>query len=515
MSEIFGFLNKNSRLAEVTELGRMSGSERANKEWTDENLGFAFTPSIGLESFSQDLITSPCGNFTLLYDGQTHNFLEFLPALKAKIGSNFPFTESHVILRLLIEFGESVISQLEGAFVLAFWNKCSQKLILAKSQSESKSLFWAQNSDGVVFATNPGFLFRWGIEKNLDQEHLDELFFYRHISGENTIFKGVFRLLSGHIQTWSAKGELEKTELLSRSEKVEHPNTNIRKALGVPFKEEAGNSFKDSGISGKELFEYTRNAIQLNMEPLLDFSIGLQLGYSVKTNNCIGFSEALNPNFESLSADKIFGNRFRYGVFQMLKYFPENWLKSAEYKRLSRFLSFSNPDFHLLSFSNNWFLGDLREMGLRSLNTLTPFRIQILEEAKRLFPMDRLAQLHYLETHTIRKARKEEWTRVIPRNCSASAQEDGSGRLASTANEDFSLSNPFQAIDWNKLILSQPEFRDHLDTLVDSELLRIGWLRYLNVEKLVKDFKSSPQQNSQFIYPIFFHSLWYKMIFSE
>jgi asparagine synthase (glutamine-hydrolysing) len=71
-----------------------------------------------------------------------------------------------------------------------------------------KPLFYSNTTTEFAFASEPKAFFAYGLPKEVDEEHIDELFFYRHVSGENTIFKGIKRILPGHTLLVNNQGEI-------------------------------------------------------------------------------------------------------------------------------------------------------------------------------------------------------------------------------------------------------------------------------------------------------------------
>jgi asparagine synthase (glutamine-hydrolysing) len=71
-----------------------------------------------------------------------------------------------------------------------------------------KPLFYSNTPTEFAFASEPKAFFAYGLPKEVDEEHIDELFFYRHVSGENTIFKGIKRVLPGHAILLNESGEI-------------------------------------------------------------------------------------------------------------------------------------------------------------------------------------------------------------------------------------------------------------------------------------------------------------------
>jgi asparagine synthase (glutamine-hydrolysing) len=141
---------------------------------------------------------SRCGNFVLAFNGEIFNFKTFYPELKAK-GYEFHSTsDTEVLLYLLMEYGISVLSRLNGFFAFSLWNKKEKKILIGRDRFGVKPLFYAENGEEFLFASEPKAIFGVGYPKKIKEENIAELFFFRYISGENTIFEGVYRLLPGH-----------------------------------------------------------------------------------------------------------------------------------------------------------------------------------------------------------------------------------------------------------------------------------------------------------------------------
>lgn len=141
--------------------------------------------------------SSPCGRFKLVFNGEIFNYQDFYPELRIK-GYTFTTTsDTEVLLYLLMEYGVQCLSRLNGFFAFAFWDNQDQSLLLARDRYGVKPLFFAQNNSCFFFASEPKAIFAGGFLRKLDESQVDELMFYRYVSGENTVFSGIKRLLPG------------------------------------------------------------------------------------------------------------------------------------------------------------------------------------------------------------------------------------------------------------------------------------------------------------------------------
>lgn len=219
MCGITGFWNKNRKPASPEVLRAMRDSmihrgPDSGGEFVEEDLAFGHRrlSILDLSDFANQPFHSACGRYHLVFNGEIFNYQDFYPELKQK-GFEFHTTsDTEVLLYLLMSYDLSVLQRLNGFFAFAFWDKQERKLLLVKDRYGVKPLYWAETSQGLAFGSEPKSLFPWGLEKSMDESQLDELFFYRHVSGENTVFKGVKRFLPGHFQIWKDGVVLEREE---------------------------------------------------------------------------------------------------------------------------------------------------------------------------------------------------------------------------------------------------------------------------------------------------------------
>jgi asparagine synthase (glutamine-hydrolysing) len=142
---------------------------------------------------------SPCGNYVLLFNGEIFNYNTFYKKLEIYKIDFKTHSDTEVLLYLLIYFGLSILDELNGFFSFAFYDKINNKCWLVRDRFGVKPLFWSKDSENkIIFASEPKAIFASGFEKKIAEKNLDELFYYRHVSGENTIFSDVFRILPGH-----------------------------------------------------------------------------------------------------------------------------------------------------------------------------------------------------------------------------------------------------------------------------------------------------------------------------
>ena len=91
--------------------------------------------------------------YTLIYNGELYNTQE-LRQLLSRLGHRFEgHSDTEVVLRAYAQWEEGCLDRLNGIFSFAVWHHKGRKLFLARDRMGVKPLFYAQISDGFIFAS--------------------------------------------------------------------------------------------------------------------------------------------------------------------------------------------------------------------------------------------------------------------------------------------------------------------------------------------------------------------------
>lgn len=145
------------------------------------------------------------GRFVLVFNGEIYNFRE----LRSKLESGWVFRSSgdtEVLLAGLALQGPSFISQLNGIFAFALWDRKHRKLMLARDPLGVKPLYWTEPKRGtLVFSSEiKSILLHPDLTPAPDFYAIQEHLARGHASGTRTAFKGIERLPQGAILSWCA-----------------------------------------------------------------------------------------------------------------------------------------------------------------------------------------------------------------------------------------------------------------------------------------------------------------------
>jgi asparagine synthase (glutamine-hydrolysing) len=182
------------------------------------------------EAGNQPYITDD-GRFVLVFNGEIFNFQEFQAELKLKGYQFKSHSDTEVLLYLLIEYGLGVLPRLNGFFAFSFWDKESGELLIVRDRFGVKPLFYSEDEEKLTFGSEPKALIAGGSAKILNDSVLNELFFYRYVSGENTVFRGIKRLLPGHWMRISSDGKILETNRWFSLKESAQAHSEIAKPL--------------------------------------------------------------------------------------------------------------------------------------------------------------------------------------------------------------------------------------------------------------------------------------------
>jgi asparagine synthase (glutamine-hydrolysing) len=91
----------------------------------------------------------------MTYSGEAYNYRE-LRAELAAAGHRFSTeSDTEVVLRAYLEWGDAFVDRLNGMFALAIWDTRREELLLVRDRLGIKPLFYAPTTHGVLFGSEP------------------------------------------------------------------------------------------------------------------------------------------------------------------------------------------------------------------------------------------------------------------------------------------------------------------------------------------------------------------------
>jgi asparagine synthase (glutamine-hydrolysing) len=204
MCGIAGVLRLRSGQVEVNRLRAMADAiaHRGPDDegfYTEGPIGFGFRrlAIVDLAGGHQPM-TSEDGQITILVNGEIYNFPELrhqLEGLGHKFHTN---SDSEVVLHGYRQWGDDVLTRLNGMFAIAVWDAANERLLLARDRAGVKFLYYRLDADELVFGSELRAVNAAVAERpSLDPVAVNLLLRYRYTPSPLTIYSGVRKLAAG------------------------------------------------------------------------------------------------------------------------------------------------------------------------------------------------------------------------------------------------------------------------------------------------------------------------------
>jgi asparagine synthase (glutamine-hydrolysing) len=130
----------------------------ASGVWTDQHaaLGHRRLAVIDIPGGAQPMsISTPNGDVAMVYSGEAYNFTELRDEL-ANAGHKFTTSsDTEVVLRGYLQWGDAVADRLNGMYAFAIWDSRDRKLVMIRDRMGIKPFYFYPTSDGVLFGSEP------------------------------------------------------------------------------------------------------------------------------------------------------------------------------------------------------------------------------------------------------------------------------------------------------------------------------------------------------------------------
>ncbi|MDQ6695241.1 MAG: asparagine synthase (glutamine-hydrolyzing) [Chloroflexota bacterium] len=177
--------------------------------FTEGGLGLAHRHLriIDLSDAAMQPMTNESGTLQLIFNGEIYNYVELRPRLRA-LGHSFRSnSDTEVLLHAYEEWGVECLEQLNGMFAFALWDSERRRLFIARDRLGVKPLYYTWNGSHFAFASEIKSLLLDPATNRAP--HLPSIAQYMnamYTEGEQTWFKGVRRLLPGHMMLVQPEG---------------------------------------------------------------------------------------------------------------------------------------------------------------------------------------------------------------------------------------------------------------------------------------------------------------------
>lgn len=246
------------------------------------------------------LIHNEDNSIFVVFDGEIHNYEELKDDLEKKGHKFHHSAEAEVLVHLYEEFGNFFIKRVKGVFCCGIWDDDKKKMILVRDHLGIKSLYYTTIAGSLLFASEiKSILQEDEVKRELDFQSLHYILSLECVIGDGTIFKGINKLLPGHILIYE-NGKISNQRywdlsiIISSDKSEDYYVKNILELLKKSVERRMiGNvkigSFLSGGMDSSSILAVMRS---LTDEPIKTF--------------CVGFGEStddVSENFARIAAN--------------------------------------------------------------------------------------------------------------------------------------------------------------------------------------------------------------------
>jgi asparagine synthase (glutamine-hydrolysing) len=135
----------------------------------------------------------------IVFNGEIYNHADVRPELEAGGHRYKTRSDTETIVHAYEQWGDACVERLRGMFAFAIWDAPRRRLLLARDRLGVKPLYWARAGSRLLFGSEIKAILASGlVPAAADERKLPELLSTRYLSGTETLFKGINRLMPGH-----------------------------------------------------------------------------------------------------------------------------------------------------------------------------------------------------------------------------------------------------------------------------------------------------------------------------
>jgi asparagine synthase (glutamine-hydrolysing) len=150
-------------------------------------------------STGQQPLANEDGGVRVIFNGEIYNHVEIRRRLE-QCGHRYrTHSDTETIVHAYEEWGEDCVGEFRGMFAFAVWDAPRKRMLLVRDRLGIKPLYWARRGDMLVFGSEIKAILASGlVPPQANTAMLPELLSTRYVSGADTMFVGIHKLLPGH-----------------------------------------------------------------------------------------------------------------------------------------------------------------------------------------------------------------------------------------------------------------------------------------------------------------------------
>src|SRR5712692_3353626 len=250
-------------------------------------------------------ISNEDGSLWIVFNGEIYNHLSLREQLIARGHSYRTHSDTETIIHLFEEYGRDCVQHLRGMFAFAIWDRNRKALFIARDRLGIKPLYYQLTPERLLFGSEVKvILAHGGIRPEFCRAALPEFLAFGYLSGEETLYSGIRKLLPGHTMEIGLDGgpEIRQYWDLDASSPHESRDENYYIRNYRELLEGAVNSHLMSDVplgvflsGGLDSSAVAALMTKIRREPIETFSVG----YAEQTYSELPFARIVSDHIKS------------------------------------------------------------------------------------------------------------------------------------------------------------------------------------------------------------------------
>ncbi len=285
------------------------------------------------------------GNLSIVFNGEIYNHADLRPRLEQAGHVYRSHADTETIIHAYEEYGRDCVERFRGMFSFAIWDSAKHQLFCARDRLGVKPFYYYFDGRIFAFASEiKALLEHPAITARLDSTLLPEYLSFGYLSGEQTMFSGIRKLMPGHTLTlsldrfqpsiyryWQIPTEQENVvqsdaAWIRDCRKLLEESVRLRLMADVPL-----GMFLSGGLDSSAIAAMMQN---MTKEPVKTFSIG----YSEAKFSELGYARTVAKSLGTDHSEVVIGMNDFFNTLPQLLWHedePISWPSSVSLYHLS------------------------------------------------------------------------------------------------------------------------------------------------------------------------------------
>jgi asparagine synthase (glutamine-hydrolysing) len=178
--------------------------------YTDGSVGIGMRRlSIVDLSTGHQPLSNEDGTVWIVFNGEIYNHAALREKLQTLGHQYRTHSDTETIVHLYEEYGTDCVEHLRGMFAFAIWDARRQRLFIARDRLGIKPLYYKLTSEQIAFGSEiKVVLASQGNGAQFDRTVLPEYLAFGYLSGEQTFYREIRKLMPGHWMEVDASGQV-------------------------------------------------------------------------------------------------------------------------------------------------------------------------------------------------------------------------------------------------------------------------------------------------------------------